>query len=551
MDAVFLRSLIADLPAELAAWHAGRDALPQMLGGLSMRRVERLAREGTHPGLRAPEHLRLDTRSEDRFRHSASSIVSWSSAHLREETSLVPPPRAAPGARRRKGRRPIERQVSPSDYGAACDLAWEWQQLETVEIGLATGDLTIRDATGRHVWLQNHRRADVEALDIALARVTVLDLPVQHVDIAGTRAWFEANRGRAERLHLLPESLRRTAWADAHAMLTGQGTTIPAETDLGGLTLSDARRCYALLIAQLYLNELCTIHLGTEQTLVWGIRPPNLVKLLGRYVHERAAAAFVALCRYVPGRSPVSAPLIPHGELLLVPSALVSPIAFERTLLRAANADPSRSGRLGNVLGHRARRWAERLGSIPGCRVAERVKVKDQSGKSMGDLDLVAWDRDRGLAVVFETKWPVDAATLSESYKVDSEFTKGRDQLIRLRTAIASGGAVVGWPRDWDLPVTTTEFRWWVGSAQQLDSSPTAGADGIGSTSLRLVEHLLPKPDLVAFAEALDAFPMPRQGIEFDLVPQQVAAGPYVLHLDALEVHEGPVPRPERRTSAG
>lgn len=552
VDATELRASIAGLPSELAAWHGGKDALPKMLAVLAMRRIERLAREGLHPALRAPGHLRLDTRSDDRFRHSAAAVVTWSSRHLRDEPSIVPPPvTSQPGRARRKGRRPIARGVVTSDFEAACDLASDWQELEMIEMGLATGDLTIREAKGRHVWLANHRRSEVEVLDIVLAQVTVLDEPAEQFDIAKTRAWFEANRGRPERVHSLPESIRRSAWEEALALLRGQGTSIPETTHLGGVTLAEARSCYALLIAQLYLNEFFTIQLGTEQTLVWGIKPANLAKLLGRYVDERAATAFIELCRYVPGRSPVAMPLIPHRELLLIPSALVSPIAFERTLLRAASADPSGSGPLGKILGDRARRWAERLGSIPGCEVAERVKVQDRTGKTLGDLDIVARDRDRRLAVVFETKWPVDAATLAESYKVDSHFTSGREQLKRLRTAIVSGDAVVRWPRNWELSVTETDVRWWVGSAQQLDSSGSARADGIGSTSLRLVEHLLPQPSLTGLVEALEQFPMPRLGIEFDLVPQEVSAGPYVLHFDALHINGMPLPPPDRRTSGG
>lgn len=552
MDATELRTLIATLPPGLAAWHAGRDALPQALQVLAMRRVEQLAREGLHPAMQAPDHLRVNTRSEDHFRHATSSLVTWSSDHLREDVSPVPPKSAGRGSRsRRKGRRSIARRAGTRDFEAACDLAWDWKFLETVQVGLATGDITVQEAQGRHVWLQNHRRADVEALDIILAQVTALEESSAQADLTKLRSWFEVNRGRPERIHMLPDVLRKEAWRDAMTLLEGQGTSIPVDTDLGGLTLGDARACYALLLAQLYLNEFCTIQLGTPDTLVWGIKPVNLTGVLAQYVNDQAAEAFVSLCRFVPGRSPVSAPLIPHGNLLLVPSALVSPIAFERTLLRAASADPSRSGQLGKVLGDRATRWAERLRSIEGCKVAERVKVKDRSGVLLGDLDVVAWDQARRLVVVFETKWPVDAATLAESYKVDSHFASGREQLERLRSSIASGDGVVGWPREWDPLDTETEFRWWVGSAQQLDSSPAAGADGIGSTSLRLVEQVLPQPDLESFVRALEDFPMPRQGTEFDLEPMEVAAGPYVIHGDALAIKEAPAPSVGRRTSSG
>lgn len=384
VDATELRALIADLPIDLAAWHDGKDALPKMLSVLAMRRIERLAREGLHPALHAPDHLRVDTRSDDRFSHAAAAVVTWGSKHLRDETSIVPPEiTRRQGRARRKGRRPIARNVVASDFEAACDLAWDWQQLELVEMGLATGDLTIREATGKHVWLENHRRSDVEVLDIVLAQVTALESPWQ-ADITETKAWFEANRGRPERVHFLPESIRRSAWGEALALLEDQGTTIPDSTHLGGVTLAEGRACYALLIAQLHLNEFCTIFLGTEQTLVWGIKPANLVKLLSLYVDERAAVAFIDLCRYVAGRSPVSTPLVPHRELLLIPSALVSPIAFRADSAqgRERGSKPFRSTR------QRAGRPRVALGRAagfdPGMRSGRTSEGQGSDGEDLG-----------------------------------------------------------------------------------------------------------------------------------------------------------------------
>lgn len=554
VDAAGLRKEIAGLSADLAVWHAGSAALPNMLQLLAMRRIERTAREGTHPALIAPEHLRLDSRSTDLFRHSAASVVEWSSRYLRDQTSSVTRVGAPKGGRpRRRASRRRKRRVDQRDFEAACDLAYDWRVLETVYLGLASGDLSIRECQGRQIWIQNHRSADVEVLDIVLAGVTVLDEPSKMPNDTATRSWFERHHGLPENIHSLPESIRRAAWTEAHDLLVQQNTTIPEGTDLGGLSLRDARNCYALLIAQLYLNELCTVHLGTQETLVWAIKPHNLVRLLEPYAEggTTAAAAFVEFCRYAAGRSPLSAPLIPHNDLLLIPTPLVSPIAYERSLLRAAAADPSRSGALGRALGDRARRWAERLRTIPGCRVAERVKVKSQNGTTLGDLDVVVWDPTCALLAVFETKWPVDAASLTESYKVDSLFSAGREQLKRLRYAIERDEAIIRWPPGWEVPLTETAIDWWVASAQQLDSSPEARTNEIRSTSLRLVEHLLPKPDLGTFLRALKTSPMPRQGLEFDLVMQQVAAGPYTLHIDAITIHGAPEPPPERRVSRG
>ncbi|MBO9524008.1 MAG: hypothetical protein J7518_20930 [Nocardioidaceae bacterium] len=549
-----LAELIARMPADLAIWHSGTDALPTMLKLLAMRRIEQLAREGLHPALRAPDHLRESTRSVERFTHAAQSMVRWNADHGTNRPSPVPPSHPSNpqrGRQRRRGRRTIARGIGFKDIEIACDLAADWEALDAIRFGLVTGDVSIRDARGRHIWIRNHRRADVEVLDILLEQVTILNPQSAPQDLSQIRAWFVANRGHPHRVHDLPESLRRSAWRDAHAMLEEQGTSVPSDTDLGGLTLDEARACYAVLIAQLFINELCAIHLESEASLVWGIKPHNLQRLLQRYVDAPVARAFVDLTRYAKGRSPVSAPLIPHRDLLMIPAPLVSPVGFERTLLRAASADPGRTGGLGRVLGDRARRWGQRLRSIPECEVAERVRVKDATGRTLGDLDVVAWDRTRAFAVVFETKWPIDAATLVEGAKVDAHFASGRKQLGQVRDALASRNATPDWPRGWDLPESTA-FSWWVGSAQQLDSTAAGSDSDIRTTSLRLVEQVLPQPNLRAFIDALVSFPMPQQGADFDLVPRQVEAGRYVLHFDAIEMHgKPPVPPPERRRSAG
>jgi hypothetical protein len=557
--------VIEALPAELAVWHAGPDALPRMLSSVSARRITTWvasAAGGASPG---DGRVDLEGGSLDwmghsadegtlaHWRHPAMTLVEWHATHGHAAETLVPPPETASrkGANRKGGRRPIPRRVNTADVTAALELAKSWEALGTILTGLRTGDCTIQRHTGRHIWVSNHRRSDVEVLDIVLGQVTVLDPPDEPVDDTALHAWFKANRGRPERLDSFPQSLRQQTWNHAAAMLEDQGTTIADTVDLGGLTLGEARACYALLIAQLYLNELCTRYLLTPRTLLWAVKEPNLVRLLSRHASPAAARAFIDLCRYGPGRSPLSAPLVPSDGMLLIPHELVSPIAFERTLLRASVADPGRAGKMGNLLGSRSRRWVDRLSTIPGCKVAERVLVRDPDGVLVGDLDVVAWDEVAGLAVIVEAKWPVDAATLSESYKVDAMFASGREQVRRLRGAMDAGRATPAWPKGWAV-APGTRMRWWVASAQQLDSTQQSGGDGVGSTSLRLVEQLLPKGSLEALVEALDVFPMPRQGVEYELVEQQVDAGPYRLHFDALQVlGDPPVPPPERRLGAG
>jgi hypothetical protein len=445
--------------------------------------------------------------------------------------------------------------------------------------------MIVDSAGGRHVRLTNRRRAEVEVLDTVLAQVTALPesavpssrqvtpapgfgpdlvdpltrwlqdhaLPPEHlVHPHGGTGMGPRHPDAGRVVNAVPRHLRDEAWTDVIDGLTAQGTTVPEDTDLGGLTLADARTCYAFLISQLNINYAAGVLLGTPELFLWAIRPSQLIAALSSRVTEQEALAFVDLCAYSPGRSPVSAPLVMHDEQVIIPHELVSPIAFERTLLRAASAIPGTSGQLGNVLGERAARWRERLASIPGCEVATEVRIRDSRGVSAGDLDVVAWDRAADQMLIVETKWPVDAATLAESNKVDATFDKGRAQLERIRARLAEGSITIDWPAGWDGPTPSTNIHWWVGSAQQLDSRPPPPGDDITTTSLRLVENLLPARSLDDLLTRLTEFPLPRDGVEFDLVPQTVAVGKIVVTYKALRIAaDSPLPPEDRRTHLG
>lgn len=424
-------------------------------------------------------------------------------------------------------------------------MAESWEALDALRVGVGSGDITVREWTGRHVYVSNGRLATVEALDIALAQVTVLDAPASPVDFGPVEAWFQRNSGRPGAIHWMPASVRRIAWQGALSTLEAQGTSVPLTTDLGGLTLEEARACYALLLGQPHLNLISAAVLGTPQAVVWGIKPPALLHLLSAHVEERAARAFLDVYKYAAKRRPLSAPLIPWRDMLLIPWELVSPVAFERTLLRVRRRTLHDPVRWGTWWGPRAVRWGERLNSVPGCVVAEEVPVRG-GGRSFGDLDVVAWDPAERLMMVLETKWPVDAATLNESEKVDAFIARGRRQLDRVRAAVADGSAVVRWPAGWNVHADS-EIRRWVGSAQQLESRTVVDAPDIKSTSLPLVEHLLPKPNLRSLLNALDEIPMPREGFEYELVPSTVSVEDLVVHFDRLALHDPPTPPPERR----
>jgi hypothetical protein len=576
LNKVRLADAIDALPRELAVWHDGPTALAKLLTHCTLNRLAdeaKLFQSGITPGLLHPdtemEHPAY-TEHRDRWSHAVSTIVDWHGRLCHTQSSLVPvpaPPRNSSRSAAKRHRRLRPRRVSERDYQDAVALASAWFELDPIRVGIRTGDMEVVRSAGRHIWVENLRRADVEVLDIVLGLVTVRgrDGVDEHDGPDSITNWFASHslaepgsRGLPVRhpsafglLNSLPSHLRSQAWTETEIGLCQQGSTVTDELDLGGLTFGEARTCYAFLISQLHLNWLGAFHFGAPEAMLWAIRPSNLEFGLAQRVGHSAAHAFIEMCTFSTGRSPLSAPLIPDGELVFVPAEIVSPIAYERTLLRAASANPERAGRLGNILGSRASRWAERLRTVPGCQVAEELRVTDAGGRTLGDLDVVAWDPDERILAIFETKWPVDAATLSESYKVDAMFDKGITQVVRLRSAIDAGSATVRWSESWNVPdgVTTS---WWVGSAQQLDSRVQRTASDIQTTSLRLVEQLLPAQSLGDLLTRIATVPLPRRGEEFDLEPRSVLVGRLTVHYDALAlIGEPPVPPPDRRLHMG
>jgi hypothetical protein len=481
---------------------------------------------------RSEGHWRESHDIERDWAHAVSWLVNW--AHIYGTTADPPP-------------EPDQRAVAE-----ALAVARAWRPLETLAKGLKSGDIRIARRKGRDVWLENNRRAEIEVLDMMLAQVTLPPDEVSIPSIEPVVDWFEEHRGQATALNAVPTWVHGLMWVRQKARLSAQGVSVPESTDVGGLTLGEARACYAKLLATRELTEMNTYFLQTAVALPWAIKQTHLVRALTRHVKLDAADAFVRLLTYAPGRSPISAPLISTGDMFVIPLELVSETAYERTLLRAASADPSRMGTLGNALGRRSDRWSERLASIPGAQVMQRVLIHGEDGHRIGDLDVVAVDSADRLMLVFETKGPVDAATLGESYKVDALMASGQRQLAAVRDALQNGTAQARWPNGTVIPACP-EVQWWVGSAQQLDSRPAVPGTQIGTTSLRLLEHVLPCASLRELQAKLESPPLPTEGVEYRMVEQTVAAHSLVLHFPAIALMDESMPAPpdERRIHRG
>ena len=514
---------VAKLPRQLGVWRAGQHGLYHLLVSSSLARIADIARA----------HLDADplaaVEASEAWRHATCALVDW---HARWARS---------GAR----------EPGSQAVNVAIRRARDWRALEVIQHGLRSGDMHIADSSGWDIRLANTRSHAVEVLDIVLQQVSI-PAPAQMTGPSAqpVHRWFTERAGQPEHARYMPKWVRSVMYQRALSDLLNRDLTMPPSTDVGGLPLADARACYAFLLARAELAVLCTTVLGSKETAVWYAEPGELFHALADLVGNESAAAFIRLCTYGPGRSPVSAPLIPDDSLVAIPAALISPVGFERALLRAAAADPGRGGNLGNALGHRSARWADRLRTIPGALVAERLQVTNSSGQAIGDLDLVAFDPVDNLLFIVDTKWPVDAYTLQESSKVDDAVDAGRRQLLRIRTALDAGGGA-RWPIGWQV-TRSTRTRWWVGTAQQLSTRPSRDDQGITATSLRLIEHLLPASSISDLQERLENFPLPRIGVEYDVIDETVRAGRYHITIPAIAIlGDPPMPPEDRRTNRG
>jgi len=219
LDEAALAQAIDALPSGLAVFYDGPAALPRLLAMCTLERLRResdLLRLGIGPTVQAADSAIEDPHfgdHRDRWRHAVSTVIEWHGLFGRPAPTRVPPPAdnsAVMGRAGRRSRRRSHRAVTHNDYEAAVALAAAFYELDPIRVGCRTGDVYIEKAVGRHVWISNRRRPDVEVLDILLTAVTVVARSEPDHAHDAITDWFSREGGRTNvGLMALPRNSRK------------------------------------------------------------------------------------------------------------------------------------------------------------------------------------------------------------------------------------------------------------------------------------------------------------------------------------------------------
>jgi hypothetical protein len=507
-----IRDIAHSASAELSVWKAGRSALPAILAEVSRRRlIEKMER------FKTGGPLSDDGEVGGKWASIAAHLVEWAFLYGDHES---------------EGTDPTERDVV-----AAVDLANNWK---VVDIALNAGRAGRANITHtkRGFWVDPFSDPRVEVLDLMLEGVDTLAAPVADVGPSLDPATDYLNAMRwdnSEGPATVPRWVMGLFVQHAKNHLRAQPWEVDESTDVGGMTIREAISMLGTLQGISHLGDEVFIRYPSLTMANPAFKRDDLRKMIARYNSNSSNVdRFLDMFTYAgqKGRSPLSAPLIQWGELIVVSRHLLHDSMAERMLLRAASADPSSSGKLGISLGRLCSRWAVRLQEVPGVQVAQEVKVLGPSNRKLGDLDIVALDRSRMQGLIVEAKWPIDARTLSDARKQEDAVDKGRSQVARLRMEVA-GGAKVKLPHDWPS-FNQVAWHWVVGTARFLDARRTESE--IPATSLRLVEQILPVGSLQELIDALDGFSLPREGRDFRLGWKKVRIGRHAIHARTIEM---------------
>jgi hypothetical protein len=323
------------------------------------------------------------------------------------------------------------------------------------------------------------------------------------------------------------------AWHDAQP----EGH-LPDSFPLGdGLSVREMTLVLAGLMGMASLSEHTARRLKRLETTLMHAPRGWLLGLLAELcpgVDQQRIGLVLQRLTFRVGRSTRTAPLVEHGDRIIVCPPLLTPRAVDVIMLRTAASDPHGFRSVGQQLGDRAGAWAECLSRISGVVVAERVPVRGQDGRSVGDLDIVAVDPARRVGISLEIKWSIDALTWREGSKVERRVASAARQLAGLRQALTSGVAVAEMPAEWPS-FDEVEWTWCAGTPQQLSLRPLP-VPGVHATSLRYLTSRGEPPDLASVIDILRKPDLPRAGLHFRQGRVSFRVGRQTVSMDTIEI---------------
>lgn len=313
---------------------------------------------------------------------------------------------------------------------------------------------------------------------------------------------------------------------------------LPLSFSLGdGLTVGDAINVLAGLMG---FADLCIAAADSQkrtETTLATLSTTSFAGLLAKLAPncERAQVGnLIERLIYARGRSPRNSPIVRVGESILICPPLISARLIDPIVLRSAGYDPSKFGPIGKNLGGLATRWAEWLRQVPGALVAERVTVVTPEGRQAGDLDVLAIDQTRKVAICLEIKWPVDAWSLTEVMKIEDWTTKASVQLAQVRRKLSCRSATAKTPKNWP-DISDFAWTWAVGIPRQLSMRPLPEPD-VHTTSLRYLMAMQTPTSLVDVVHALRHPDLPIEGKHFNIERLTISLDRAEIHVDALEI---------------
>ena len=444
---------LEDYPATFELWRGGERSLYRLLATLNVHPVA-VQRDEMH---RVGPHLTA-LQFHSAHHNQVGIVVAWAIRHVRGREHDIDPPF--------------------EEFERVFDVAGTYWSLKNVMADVYLGTRAF-EAAGRRIRIPYVGNAVFETTDRLLETVErVISMPEgPPTGFDDLRAW-QRGAGRDVPWEGVPLLMREEFRALARLIAGKQESYLDRALDVGGFTMGEAEAVLLELFARAW-HSATQIMLGSHRPdVVLPAFPPRmLISQLAtatRVPIERVAQVVDLLTVDLGAcADPCLTPLVPLADGRLAPmSSLITPGALVRNFTARLQLDPVRFGEAGRLLGLLGSRTvAETLRRrLTGTKVAERVKVFHGDDSLAGDFDVVAFDPSTQEAVVFEILWRISLDGSAEVADLQRRANGKRDQVIRLRNAIASG-AHPHWPPGWTVP-DDVAYRWFILTPNVLPALP-------------------------------------------------------------------------------